>query len=96
MVAIQVHKKNLIIMWFANFLVAASATMIMPFLSLYIETMGDFSDEYVQRWAGFVFGITFLTAFLMSPIWGRFADKYGYKKILLITGFGIATSIFFM
>lgn len=83
-------------MWFANFLVAASATMIMPFLSLYIETMGDFSEEYVQRWAGFVFGITFLTAFLMSPIWGRFADKYGYKKILVITGFGIATSIFFM
>jgi len=83
-------------MWIANFLVAASATMIMPFLSLYIETMGEFSDEYVQRWAGFVFGVTFLTAFIMSPIWGRFADKYGYKKILIITGFGIALSIFLM
>ncbi|WP_214481027.1 MFS transporter [Bacillus sp. SM2101] len=77
-------------MWFANFFVAASATMIMPFLSLFIETMGDFSADYVQRWAGFVFGITFLTAFFMSPIWGRFGDKHGHKKVLLISGSGIA------
>ncbi|QOR69007.1 MFS transporter [Cytobacillus suaedae] len=83
-------------MWFANFFVAASATMIMPFLSLFIDTLGDFSDEYVQKWSGFVFGVTFLTAFFISPIWGRFADKHGYKKILLITGSGIAISIFLM
>ncbi|MBA4536038.1 MFS transporter [Bacillus aquiflavi] len=83
-------------MWFANFLVAASTTMIMPFLSLYIETFGVFSEEYVQRWAGFVFGITFLTAFFVSPLWGRFGDKRGYKPILMITGYGIATSIFLM
>ncbi|HWO77201.1 MAG TPA: MFS transporter [Bacillus sp. (in: firmicutes)] len=90
------EKRNLIIMWSANFLVSASATMIMPFLSLYIETFGDFSEEYVQRWAGFVFGVTFITAFLFSPIWGRIGDKYGYKPILLITGSGIAISIFLM
>lgn len=71
-------------------------TMIMPFLSLYIETFGDYSDAYVQRWAGFVFGITFVTAFVFSPLWGRFGDKYGYKPILLITGSGIATSLFLM
>ncbi|WP_078544278.1 MFS transporter [Litchfieldia alkalitelluris] len=83
-------------MWFANFFVAASATMILPFLSLYIETFGDFSADYVQRWSGFVFGITFLTAFIFSPFWGRFGDKYGYKKILLVTGFGISLSILLM
>ncbi|MBU9722099.1 MFS transporter [Bacillus alkalicola] len=83
-------------MCLANFFVAASATMVLPFLSLYIETFGDFSDAYVQRWAGFVFGITFLVAFLVSPFWGRFGDKFGRKKILLITGYGIAISIFMM
>ncbi|MBE4907459.1 MFS transporter [Bacillus luteolus] len=83
-------------MWFTNFFVAASATMIMPFLSLFIDTLGDFSDDYVQKWSGFVFGVTFLSAFFISPIWGRFADKHGYKKILLITGSGIAISIFLM
>ncbi|WP_275695550.1 MFS transporter [Ferdinandcohnia quinoae] len=84
------------IMWFANFFIAASATMIMPFLSLYIETFGNFSESYVQRWAGFVFAATFVTAFFISPLWGRFGDKNGYKKILLITGTGIAISIFLM
>lgn len=70
--------------------------MILPFLSLYIQTLGQFSDAYVQRWAGFVFGITFLTGFFLSPVWGRISDKYGFKPILLLTGFGIATSIFLM
>ncbi|KIO65129.1 hypothetical protein B4065_1073 [Caldibacillus thermoamylovorans] len=92
----KAEKRNLLIMWVANFLVASSTTMIMPFLSLYINTMGDFTTEYVQKWAGYVFGITFLTAFIFSPIWGRVGDKYGYKPVLLITGFGIAISLFFM
>ena len=89
-------KRNFKIMFFCNFLVAASATMIMPFLSLYIDTFGSFSDQYVQRWAGLIFAATFITAFLMSPVWGRIADKYGYKPILIINGFGIALSIFLM
>nr|WP_156581650.1 multidrug efflux MFS transporter [Bacillus subtilis] len=80
----------------ANFFVSASTTMIVPFLSLYIETLSSFSNGFVQRWSGYVFGITFLMAFLVSPFWGRFGDKRGYKKILMATGTGIALSIFFM
>lgn len=71
-------------------------TMIMPFLSLYIETFGDFSEAYVQKWAGLIFGATFITALIMSPIWGRFADRFGFKPILLINGSGIAISVFLM
>nr|WP_194382837.1 multidrug efflux MFS transporter [Bacillus mojavensis] len=80
----------------ANFFVSASTTMIIPFLSLYIETLSTFSNGFVQRWSGYVFGITFLMAFLVSPFWGRFGDKRGYKKILLTTGIGIAVSILLM
>lgn len=87
-------KHNFIIILVANFIVAASTTMIMPFLSLYIDTLGEFSDSYVQTWAGLIFAATFITALIMSPIWGRIADKYGYKPIMIINCFGIATSIF--
>lgn len=77
--------------------VSASITMIVPFLSLYIESLdSSYSNEFVQRWSGYVFGVTFLTAFLISPIWGRIGDRHGYKKILLINGIGIATSILLM
>ncbi|WP_373683400.1 multidrug efflux MFS transporter [Bacillus tequilensis] len=92
----SIRKKNFVIVWLANFFVSASTTMIVPFLSLYIETLSTFSNGFVQRWSGYVFGITFLMAFLVSPFWGRFGDKRGYKKILMATGTGIALSILFM
>lgn len=96
MINLKNMKHNFIIILVANFIVAAASTMIMPFLSLYIDTFGNFSDDYVQTWAGLIFAATFVTAFLMSPIWGRIADKYGYKPIMIINCFGIATSIFLM
>ncbi|MEK4426734.1 MFS transporter [Solibacillus sp. FSL K6-1523] len=92
----QNMKSNFAIILIANFIVAASATMIMPFLSLYIGTLGHFSEDYVQTWAGLIFAATFISALLMSPIWGRIADKYGYKPIMIINCFGIAISIFLM
>lgn len=92
----SVQKRNFIIMWICNFLVAGTMTMITPFLSLYIDTFGDHSPAYVQRWSGLIFGATFVSAFIMSPIWGRVADKHGFKPILMINSLGLATSVFFM
>lgn len=83
-------------MWFANFFIAASMTMVLPFISLYIETFGNFSSSYVQRWSGWIFGITFVTAFIFSPIWGRIGDKFGRKKVLIISASGLAISVLLM
>ncbi|MFB4168982.1 MFS transporter [Virgibacillus sp. JSM 102003] len=83
-------------MWFANFFIAGSITMVLPFISLYIEEFGSFSDSYVQTWSGWVFGITFVTAFIFSPIWGRIGDKYGRKKILIISALGLGLSVLLM
>lgn len=70
--------------------------MVLPFISLYIETFGDFSEKYVQHWSGLTFGITFVTAFIFSPVWGRIGDRIGRKKILFFSGLGMALSIFLM
>src|SRR5699024_11491638 len=83
-------------MWFANFFIAASMTMVLPFISLYIETFGNFSPSYVQRWSGWIFGLTFVTAFIFSPIWGRIGDKYGRKNILIFSATGLAASVLLM
>ncbi|WP_217586605.1 MFS transporter [Lentibacillus saliphilus] len=83
-------------MWLANFFIAGSMTMVLPFISLYIQTFGNFSDAYVQSWSGWIFGITFVTAFIFSPIWGRIGDKYGRKKILIISAIGLGVSILLM
>lgn len=83
-------------MWFANFFIAGSMTMVLPFISLYIQTFGHFSEAYVQSWSGWIFAITFVTAFLFSPIWGRIGDKYGRKNILIISATGLALSVLLM
>lgn len=83
-------------MWFANFFIAGSMTMVLPFISLYIETFGNFSNAYVQSWSGWIFAITFVTAFIFSPIWGRIGDKYGRKNILIISATGLAVSVLLM
>lgn len=92
----QRARRNLLIMWFANFFIAGSITMVLPFLSLYIEEFGDYSASYVQTWSGWVFGITFVTAFIFSPIWGRIGDRYGRKNILILSASGLALSVFLM
>jgi MFS family permease len=71
-------------------------TMVLPFISLYIESFGNFSDSYVQKWSGWIFAITFVSAFIFSPIWGRIGDKYGRKKILIISAIGIGLSVLLM
>src|SRR5690625_3734948 len=70
-------QRNVSIMWFANFFVAASMTMIMPFISLYIQSFGAFSDDYVQTWSGLIFGVTFFTAFIFSLFCVVFGDYFG-------------------
>lgn len=83
-------------MWFANFFVSGSMTMVIPFISLYIDSMGNFTDSYVQTWSGLTFGVTFIAAFFFSPIWGKIGDRYGRKKLLIISAFGIAISVFLL
>src|SRR5699024_7423421 len=76
--------------------VGGSLTMVLPFLSLYIEEFGNFSDAYVQNWSGWIFGITFGTAFIFSPIWGRVGDKFGRKNILILFAAGMGLSVLLM
>ncbi len=70
--------------------------MVLPFLSLYIETLGDFSDQYVQNWSGITFAVTFVAAFICSPIWGKIGDRHGRKPILVISGIGLGLSVLLM
>lgn len=62
-------------------------TMIIPFLPIYLLELGVPKDD-VALWSGLVFGITFLIAGIMAPIW----DNKGKKRMALRAGFAIAVS----
>ena len=66
-------------------------TMIIPFLPIYLLELGVPKDD-VALWSGLVFGITFLIAGIMAPIWGKIADNKGKKRMALRAGFAMAVS----
>lgn len=89
-------KRNLWILAGAQFLVMGAMTMIIPFLPLYLGELGVTDPDQLQRWAGVVFGINFLSAFLVSPVWGSIADKYGRKMMVIRSGIGMSIVIVLM
>ncbi|AWB44129.1 MFS transporter [Paenibacillus sp. CAA11] len=90
-------KVNLIVLWFGSFLVNAGMTMITPFLSLYLaQDLHVEGERALGLWAGTIFAANFATSFLFQPLWGKLADKYGRKLMLLRSGFGMAIVITLM
>lgn len=84
-------KKNLFVLWGAGFFLMAAMSSIMPFLPLHIsQNFGITSESEVSIWSGLIFGINFLSAFLISPLWGKLADRHGRKIMILRSGFGMA------
>ena len=70
--------RNVWIITAAMTVLAICYTMIIPFLPIYLLELGVPKAD-VALWSGLVFGITFLIAGIMAPIWGKIADNKGKK-----------------
>ncbi|MFD1672627.1 MFS transporter [Agrilactobacillus yilanensis] len=83
-------RRNLTVLWFCTFVAGVAFSEIMPFLSLYVGTMGNFSRSQVTIYSGLVYGATALVTAIASPLWGKLADKKGRKVMLLRSSLGMA------
>lgn len=83
-------EQNLVVLWFGNFMAGVAFSLIMPFMSLYIDTLGDFSAAQLSMWSGLTYSITFLVTAIISPWWGKIADRRGRKLMLLRASLGMA------
>ncbi len=83
-------RRNLIICVFGSFTTLISLSMLLPFLPLYVEQLGVSSQADVVQWSGIAFGVTFLGTAITAPIWGRLADRYGRKPMLIRAAIGMA------
>ncbi|MFV0557875.1 MAG: multidrug efflux MFS transporter [Enterococcus sp.] len=86
----QTWEKNLLVLWFGTFMAGIAFSLVMPFMALYIDTLGDFSQRALTLWSGLSFSATFLVTALVSPLWGRLADRKGRKLMLLRAALGMA------
>ncbi|MGT2910494.1 multidrug efflux MFS transporter [Streptococcus cameli] len=75
-------EQNLRVAWLGNFLTGASFSLVMPFMSLYIEELGAKGNQ-IEFYSGLAISCTALAAAVMSPVWGNLADRYGNKPMMV-------------
>jgi DHA1 family multidrug resistance protein-like MFS transporter len=85
-------KKNLYVLWGAQFLAMVGMNLVIPFLPFFVRQLGVSNDQELARWSGIVFAGPFMTAFLATPVWGTMADRYGQKLMVVRAIFGLGIS----
>ncbi|MEH3145454.1 MAG: MFS transporter [Methylobacterium frigidaeris] len=86
-------RRNLAVCVFGSFTTLVAMTLLLPFLPLYVEELGVTGQAAIVQWSGVAFGATFFSAALVAPLWGRFADLYGRKLILLRASLAMAITM---
>ena len=86
-----IWKTNLHVSAVNVFLAGIALSEVTPFLSLYIDTLGKFSHRQLNLWSGLVFSVVYVIAALISPLWGKLADKKGRRLMILRAALGMAT-----
>jgi MFS family permease len=86
-------RRNLAICVFGSFTTIVGMTLLLPFLPLYVEQLGVKDHAAIVQWSGVAFGATFFTAALTAPLWGRLADRYGRKLMLIRASLGMAIAM---
>lgn len=93
---LEAWQKNLVVLWIGTFMTGVGFSLIAPFLSLYIDTLGHYSKSELNIWSGTIYASTFLMTAIVSPFWGRLADQKGRKLMLLRASLGMGIAIFLM
>ncbi|MQW22097.1 MULTISPECIES: MFS transporter [unclassified Lactococcus] len=88
--------RNLVVLWFGVFMAGMGFSAFMPFLPLYIEQLGHFDTATLNILSSVTFAISFIMTALVSPYWGKLADKYGRKPMLIRAALGMAIVISLM
>ncbi|MFT8393398.1 MAG: MFS transporter [Liquorilactobacillus ghanensis] len=87
-------RRSFISLWIGCFITALGYSMTMPFISLYIDTLGHFSNWQLNFYSGIAFSITYLSQAIVSPFWGKLADLRGRKLMCLRASGVMACTIF--
>lgn len=85
--------RNLRVLSVGVFFAGMGFSEIMPFLSLYIATLGKFSHQQLNFYSGLVFSVMYMVSAVVSPFWGKLADKKGRKPMILRASLGMAIVI---
>ena len=89
----QIWQRNLWVCVLGSFSTIVAMTLLLPFLPLYVRELGVTEPAAIARWSGLAYGATFFSAALTAPLWGRLADRYGRKLMLIRASLGMAIAM---
>jgi len=69
----ELWKRNLLVLWIGVFFTAASFKIGV--------------HQHTEMWSGLLYSCTFMAGAVSSPFWGRVADKYGRRPMIIRAGF---------
>jgi DHA1 family multidrug resistance protein-like MFS transporter len=73
-----------------QFIMTMSFSFLSPIMPLFLPELGVTTDVGIDLWSGILNGSTSFVAAFASPIWGRLADSYGRKPMLIRSSCAIA------
>jgi DHA1 family multidrug resistance protein-like MFS transporter len=76
-------RRNLFAVTAASFIGFTGFTLVMPFLPLFIRQLGVTDVGEIALWTGAILGVTPALTALLSPFWGRLADRFGRKLMVM-------------
>jgi len=89
-------RRNLAALWLAEFTAILGFSFAFPFLPLFLHRELHIpSGPQLSFWTGIAASATGFALALTSPIWGRLADRYGRKPMLIraMIGGGISVGL---
>jgi len=87
---------TLIIVCIAQAMCTGGISLVFPFLPLYIQTLDGAEFLSPEIWAGLVIAAPPFMATFSNPFWGRLADQYGRKKMVMRAVFTASIVLFLM
>jgi DHA1 family multidrug resistance protein-like MFS transporter len=82
------YRRNLLVLSVTTFMASAGWTLVVPFLPLFIAELGV--HEHLAFWSGMVMACQTVATIVMMPFWGKIADKYGRKLMIIRAGICLA------
>jgi len=85
-------RRNLYLLWAILFAAFIGLSLILPFVPLYVRTLGVSDPAEVMRWSGLLLSGPFMVSFLVTPMWGALGDRYGQKLMVVRALLGSAVA----
>lgn len=81
-------QRNLVAVWIAQMVSGMAFSFILPFIPLYVQTLGVQGTTEAAQWAGLISASAAVSMTVVQPIWGALADRYGRRPMVLRSTFG--------